>query len=487
MSKFYITTAIDYVNAPPHVGHAMEKILADAIARYKRTLNKEVFFLMGVDENSLKNVRAAEKEKITTQALVDKYAQSFSGLKSVLNLSFDDFIRTTEKRHFIGAKKLWLACQKDVYKKSYQGLYCVDCEQFCKERELVDGLCPDHKTKPELIKEENYFFQLSKYQEQLKKIIEDDEIRIIPETRKNEILSFINKGLEDICISRSSERARGWGIDVPNDPSQKIWVWFDALGNYINALGYGENSDKFQDWWQNNKNKLHVVGKDILRFHAVYWPAMLLSAGLSLPREIFAHGFITVDGQKMSKSLGNIVDPYELVEKYGADAVRYFLLAEFPMTGDGDFTYEKLEKKYNADLASGIGNLFERILTMAKDYSYNIKTNKKEIDSDIASFFEKIKINYSQKMDNCQIYETILEIFTFTKKLDQYINQKEPWRMFKNKNDELNKVLATLIFGLENIIVWLKPIMPSKMEQAEEHLKTFSSNSKKLNLFPRIS
>lgn len=487
MSKFYITTAIDYVNAPPHVGHAMEKILADVIARYQRTINEEVFFLMGVDENSLKNVRAAEKEKIATQELVDKYAQSFSGLKSVLNLSFDDFIRTTEKRHFIGAQKLWLACQKDIYKKFYQGLYCVDCEQFYKERELIDGLCPDHKTKPELIKEENYFFRLSQYQEQLKKIIENDEIRIIPETRKNEIMSFINQGLEDICISRSSERACSWGVDVPNDPSQKIWVWFDALSNYINALGYGENSDKFQDWWQNNKNKLHVVGKDILRFHAVYWPAMLLSADLSLPREIFAHGFITVNGQKMSKSLGNIVDPYELAKKYGVDAVRYFLLAEFPMTGDGDFTYEKLEKKYNADLASGIGNLFERVLTMAKDYGYNIKMNKKEIDSDIGPFFEKTKTNYSQKMDNCQIYEAILEIFAFTKKLDQYINQKEPWQMFKNKNDELNKVLATLIFGLENIIVWLKPIMPSKIEQAEEYLKTFSSDSKKLNLFPRIS
>lgn len=486
MKKLYITTAIDYVNASPHLGHALEKIFADTISRYNRFKGEEVLFLSGTDEYSLKNVRAAEKEKIGIRELVDKYAKLFFALKEALNLSFDDFIRTTENRHFIGVQKLWLACQNDIYKKTYEGLYCVDCEQFYKERELVDGLCPDHKTKPELIKEENYFFRLSRYEKQLEKIIEKDEIKIIPETRKNEILSFINQGLEDICISRSSERAHGWGIDVPNDPSQKIWVWFDALSNYINALGYGEDSEKFHQWWQKNENKLHIVGKDILRFHAIYWPAILISANLSLPKTIFSHGFITTDGQKMSKSLGNVINPLELVKKYGSDSVRYFLLAEFPATEDGDFSYEKFENRYNSDLANGIGNLFERVLTMAKNYNYDIKAKKSEIDSEISSFSEKTGKIYSEKIDNYQLYEALAAVFAFSKKLDQYVNQKEPWQLFKNKDAELNKVLGTLISGIKNIIAWLKPFMPEKMEQAEEYLKTFSPQSEKLNLFPRL-
>jgi len=501
MSKFYLTTAIDYVNASPHIGHAMEKILADTISRYKRLKGEEVLFLAGTDEHSLKNVRAAEKEKITVKELVDKYAGKFYGLKEILNLSFDDFIRTTEKRHLLGVQKLWSACQNDIYKKSYSGLYCVDCEEFYKERELINGLCPEHKTKPELIKEENYFFRLSKYQTQLKKFIEKDEVKIIPETRKNEVLSFINSGLEDICISRSSKRASGWGIDVPNDKSQKIWVWFDALSNYINALGYGENSEKFNDWWQKNKNKLHIVGKDILRFHAVYWPAILLSANLSLPKQIFAHGFIKVNGQKMSKSLGNVIHPYELVEKYGTDAVRYFLLAEFPSVEDGDFTYEKLENKYNADLANGIGNLFERIFAMAISYKYNYDDSD-DYDSEIKDFQEKTEVVYAEKMNNHQLYEAAITIFSFAKKLDQYINAHEPWRLIKSrhpkgvgtpteasedKNPEVEKILATLIFGVEKIILWLKPFMPSKMEQAEKYLKNLNSQSGKLNLFPRLN
>jgi methionyl-tRNA synthetase len=257
--KFYITTAIDYVNASPHLGHALEKIQADVIARYFRSLRREVLFLTGTDENSLKNVRAAESEGISTQELVDRNANRFYQLKEALNLSFDDFIRTTEPRHIKGAQKLWLACKKDIYKKIYRGLYCVGCEEYYKEEELVNGLCPEHKTKPELVEEENYFFRLSKYQNQLIKIIEKDKIKIIPETRKTEILTFLQRGLEDICISRSAKRARGWGIDVPGDPSQKVWVWFDALSNYINAVGYGTNqkiqkmvASRYSCYWKRN-------------------------------------------------------------------------------------------------------------------------------------------------------------------------------------------------------------------------------------------
>jgi len=484
--KNLITCAIDYVNASPHLGHALEKVFSDVIARHHRTLGKKVLFLTGVDENSLKNVRAAEKEGISVNELIDKYSQKFYKLKSALNLSSDDFIRTTEKRHILGAQKLWLACEKDIYKKSYQGLYCVDCEEFYKERELINGLCPEHKTKPELITEENYFFRLSKYTEELKNIISQNKIKIIPETRKNEVLSFISQGLDDICISRSKERAMGWGIDVPNDPSQKIWVWFDALSNYISALGYGENSGKFKEWWQDNENKLQIIGKGILRFHAVYWPAFLLSANLSLPEEIFVHGYVTIDGQKMSKSLGNVTDPYDLIEKYGADALRYFLLAGFPATEDGDFTYEKFENKYNSDLANGTGNLFERVFTMAKNQSYEAKPRKIAVDSEIKSFEEKTEEIYSEKMDNYQLYEALNAIFSFSKRLDQYINQEEPWRLLKNKDHKVNEILDTLIFGVKNIIEWLVPFMPQKMEEAKNYLENLNLQTEKLNLFPRL-
>jgi methionyl-tRNA synthetase len=365
MKKVFISTSIPYVNASPHLGHALELVQADVIARHHRLLGDRVFFLSGTDENSLKNVRSAENAGENVADFVYKNYLNFYNLKEVLNISFDDFIRTTEKRHFDGAQKLWMACKKDIYKKKYSGLYCVGCEEYYKEDDLINGLCPEHKVAPELIEEENYFFKLSNYQEKIKELIEKDEVKIIPQSRKNEILSFINSGLQDFCISRTSERAKGWGIDVPGDETQKMWVWFDALSNYINALGYGSSDEsKFLEFWQNNDLKIHIIGKGINRFHSVYWLAMLLSAGISLPKILFVHGYITVDGQKMSKSLGNVINPYDLVEKYGCDAVRYFLLREIPALGDGDFTFEKFEKRYNSDLAGGIGNLLSRTLVM---------------------------------------------------------------------------------------------------------------------------
>jgi methionyl-tRNA synthetase len=367
VNKFYITTAIDYVNASPHLGHALEKVQADVIARYHRISGGKVFYLTGTDENSLKNVKAAREKGISIKELVDENAKKFYQLKKILNLSFDDFIRTTQERHIKGAQKLWLSCQNDIYKKTYKGLYCVGCEEFYKKEELIEGFCPEHKTEPELVEEENYFFKLSKYQEKLKKIIEKNELKIIPETRKNETLSFIEKGLEDICVSRSEKRASGWGIDVPGDRTQKIWVWFDALSNYITAVGFSDDEKKFKEWWPAD---LHVIGKGILRFHAIYWPAILLSAKLPLPRAIFVHGYITVSGQKMSKSLGNIICPFKLVEKYGTDATRYFLLREIPATEDGDFTIEKFEKRYNSDLAKGLGNLVARTMALILKFGH---------------------------------------------------------------------------------------------------------------------
>jgi len=491
--KFYITTAIDYVNSFPHVGHALEKIQADVIARYQRSLGKDVFFLSGTDENSLKNVRAAEQEKISIKELVDRNTKKFYELKKTLDLSFDDFIRTTEDRHIKGAQKLWLSCKNDIYKKTYVGLYCVGCEEFYKESELEDGLCPEHKTKPELIQEENYFFQLSKYQNQLKTIIENNKLKIVPESRKNEMLSFINSGLEDICISRSSERARGWGIDVPGDNSQKIWVWFDALSNYINALGYAENNERFQQWWRKNNNILHIVGKGISRFHSIYWPTFLISAGI-LPKKlkIFVHGYITSGGQKMSKSLGNVIDPFDLVKKYGTDPVRYFLLREIPPTDDGDFTYEKFEKRYNADLAAGLGNLIARVLTVAASAArlnskFQIPNFKQIQNLKFQTEINKTWENYYKALKEFKFNEALISIWDLISFCDKYIEEKQPWRLLSNPkssapNAKLKEILSNLLFTLTNIANLLQPFLPQTSERILEQLKTKESKV----LFPRI-
>ncbi len=489
--KYYITTAIDYVNGFPHIGHVLEKVQSDIIARYRRSLKENVLFLSGTDENSLKNVRAAEKESVSLKEFVDRNAKRFYDLKELLNLSYDDFIRTTEDRHVKGTQKLWLACKKDIYKKVYKGLYCVGCEEFYKEDELEDGCCPEHKKKAELIEEENYFFKLSKYEKQLKKLIETDELKIIPETRKNEVLSFINQGLEDICISRSKERARGWGIAVPGDPSQIIWVWFDALSNYINALGYGKNEEKFTKWWENNENKLHVIGKGVLRFHAIYWPGILLSANLSLPKKIYAHGYITSDGQKMSKSLGNVVNPFGLVEKYGADAVRYFLLKNIHLGKDGDFTYEKFEKEYNSDLSKGIGNLVSRVFTLAE--KLDLESEAFEVTSlGKNKFQEKINITwkeYKKEIEEFRFSRALFSVWELISFCDQYIEENKIWEKTENQKT----CILCLLYTIFEIAKMLEPFLPETSEKILCQLGMKINNScclfttkKGESLFPKI-
>jgi methionyl-tRNA synthetase len=485
MKKVFIATSIPYVNAAPHLGHALEFVEADVLARHHRALGDDVFFLSGSDENSLKNVRSAEKLGVSVKELVDDNFKKFFELKELLNISFDDFIRTTEERHFKGAQKLWTSCAKDIYKKKYSGLYCVGCEEFYKEDELVDGFCPEHKTKPELIEEENYFFKLTQYQEKIKELIETDKVKIIPESRKNEVLSFINSGLQDFCISRTSERAKGWGIDVPDDPTQKMWVWFDALSNYIDALGYGNNDQsKFNEFWQNNEFKTHVIGKGIIRFHAVYWLAMLLSAGISLPKTIFVHGYLTVDGQKMSKSIGNVVDPKELIKKYGSEGVRYFLLREIPATGDGDFTYDKFEKRYNSDLASGLGNLFSRTLAMVikagLDKEFEIKPDD--------SFIEINKEVGKKVIENfIQFNETLADIWSLVSFCDKYIEEEKPWDITDIEKQKV--VFSNLIYSLNNISKMIEPFLPLTSQKMKEQLGENNNifNIKKgESLFPRI-
>jgi methionyl-tRNA synthetase len=369
--RFYVTTAIPYVNGRPHLGFALEIVQADVLARHRRRRGDAVRFLTGTDDNSLKNVQAAEAEGVPVQELVDRYAADFAALREPLGLSFDDFIRTSsDPRHRAGVERLWRACAAagDLYRKRYQGLYCVGCEQFYSPAELRDGRCPEHDVEPQLVAEENWFFRLSRYQERLRELIVSGALRIEPPARRNEVLALIEGGLEDFSVSRSSARARGWGIGVPGDPGQVIYVWWDALGNYVTALGYGDDSADYRRWWVSGDHRVHVIGKGILRFHAVYWPAILLSAGEPPPTRILVHDYLTVEGRKIGKSSGNVVDPVALAGRFGGDAVRWWLLREVPRGGDADFTVERLVARANEDLANGFGNLVNRVASMVHRY-----------------------------------------------------------------------------------------------------------------------
>lgn len=472
--KFYITTSIPYVNANPHIGHALEFVQADVLARYHRLRGDNVFFLTGADENSLKNVQAAEVQNIAVRKLVDKNTGRFIDLIKALNVSYDDFIRTVEERHFLGAQKLWNFCKKeDIYKKKYKGLYCVGCEQFYAQKELVDGKCPEHLTIPETVEEENYFFKLSNYQKQLEKLIASDAYAIVPKTRKNEVLSFIREGLEDFSISRSVKRAKGWGVPVPGDSLQIMYVWFDALANYITALNFGGDQKLYKTFWPAN---LHVVGKGIIRFHAVYWPAMLMSVGIKLPKKLFVHGYITIDGQKMSKSLGNVVDPKQLVKQYGADTVRYYLLRYIHPVQDSDFSIKKLKDAYNADLANGLGNLVSRVAGL-------IEQNKVKISI-------KYKVSRIKKIENCidnlKFDQALKSIWEKIKTLDVFIDTQEPWALAKTgKAQELTKVLQKASEGIFEVAKALEIFLPATAKKIQE---IFSQKKiqKGAPLFPRI-
>ena len=473
--KFYITTAIPYVNGDPHIGHALEFVQTDVVARYHRQAGDDVFFLTGADENSLKNVQAAEKEGISTKKLVDRNTKKFIDLAKILNISNDDFIRTVDKKHFAGAQKLWSACKpEDIYKKKYKGLYCVGCEQFYTEKELVDDKCPEHKTKPEVVEEQNYFFKLSNYQKQLEKLIESDEYKVVPETRKNEVLSFIKMGLEDFSISRSVARAKNWGVGVLGDDSQVMYVWFDALSNYITGLDYAKDGKKYKKYWPADA---HVIGKGIIRFHAVYWPAMLLSAGVKLPKELFVHGYINIEGGKMSKSLGNVIDPFELIKKYGVDPVRYYLLRYVHPVQDSDFSIKKFEQAYTADLSNGIGNLVSRVSGLIEQNNVKIKLEiKHNQDKTVTKLVDKYSFDQALK----HVWEKVADA-------DGYISEIEPWVLAKeNKTKELTEVLNKVTNDILEISYLLQPFLSETAKQIEK-IFTAKKIKKAKALFPRLS
>jgi len=481
MAKFYITTAIPYVNAKPHIGHALEFVLGDVVSRYHRLRGFETRMLSGGDENALKNVQAAEKENLPVQEFIDKNTKLFENLAKELNVQFDVFQKGSDpKHHYTASQKLWELCLKngDIYKKKYKGLYCVGCEIFYTRDELDEkGECWEHPGKKlEEVEEENYFFKLSNYTKKVLKLIESNQLAIIPDFRRNEVLAFVKKGLEDISISRSNERAKNWGVPVPSDDSQRMYVWFDALNIYQSGIGFGWDEKEYKKWWPAD---VHVIGKGIIRFHAVYWPAFLMSAGLEMPKKLFVHEYFTVNGQKMSKTLGNVIDPITLINEYGADALRFYFLKYFSPFSDGDFSVEKFKIAYNADLANGLGNAVSRVAKLAETSGFEFEKETEiafeELFSDeLLTAFEEFRFNH------------ILQILWLREvaEIDQHINQWSPWTI-KNNDKELKRVLQEEIIMLRNVARKIQPFLPDTAAKILEQFKGPKIKSAK-PLFPRI-
>lgn len=470
--KFYITAAIPYVNAKPHIGHALEFIQVDALARYHRLLGEDVLSLSGGDENALKNVQAAEEAGEDTQTFVDKNTELFRQLAITLNAEFDVWQKGSDQtHHFPSIQKLWKLCEKDIYKKKYEGLYCVGCETFYTKSELNEkGECFEHPGKKlETVSEENYFFALSKYQKQLIELIESDKLKIVPGFRKNEVLSFLKEPLQDISVSRTNARAKNWGVPVPDDPTQRIYVWFDALNIYQSGIGFGWDNDKYNKYWPAD---VHVIGKGISRFHTVYWPAFLLSAKLALPKSVFIHGYLTINGSKMSKTTGNIIDPIPLIEKYGANAIRYYLLAKVSPFNDGDFSKDKLTEVFNADLANGLGNLVARVAKLCEKAGVGNLKQKQEIDPEII-----------KALDAFDLDKAINVIWTKIRSIDQTLNKEAPWTLTDNK--ELAKVISVHAQEILDLSYPLRIFLPEVADKIE---KLFSDSKIKSTapLFPRI-
>lgn len=482
MNKFYLTTAIPYVNAKPHIGHALEFVQADVIARYHKQLGDDTLLLSGGDENALKNVQAAEKANLPIQEFIDSNSKLFEDLAKSLSITFDVFQKGSDTRHhYPASQKLWELCDKngDIYKKIYKGLYCVGCETFYTPDELDEnGECFEHPGKKlEEVEEENYFFKLSHYQNQLIKLLESNELQITPEFRKNEMLSFLKQPLEDISISRSNARAKNWGVPVPGDESQRMYVWFDALNIYQSGVGFGWDETTYNKWWPAD---LHVIGKGIIRFHAIYWPAFLLSAKLPLPKRLFVHEYFTVNGQKMSKTLGNVIDPIELINIYGAEALRFYFLKYFSPFADGDFSEDKFKQAYNADLANGIGNLIARVAKLCENADY---THMGSHDKTIEHVVEDTE--YKTAMEEFKFHEALGFVWKRITTLDKFINDEKPWALAKTNPQRLPAILAHCVDQIQEIALLLNPFLPETSEKILEQFKGPKIIAHK-PLFPRL-
>lgn len=459
----YLSTSIPYVNAAPHLGFAQELVIADAMSRYYRRQGFDVRFQTGSDENSLKNVRAAQDAAMSVEDWVTLHAEQFRSLKETLDLSFDDFIRTSsETRHAVGVETLWRRCMAsgDLYRHHYRGLYCVGCEQFYEPGELLDGACPEHLAPLEMVEEENWFFRLSRYAGQLRTLIETDALQVQPAKRKREVLEFIDRGLHDFSVSRSRERAHGWGIPVPGDPDQVLYVWFDALGNYISALGYGSDDDRlFSRYWTRAARRIHVIGKGVVRFHAVYWPAMLLSAGVPLATEVRIHDYLTVDGVKIAKSWGNAIGPREAVTRRGVDAVRYYLLRHVRTTEDGDFSYQRLAEVYRTELADGLGNLLSRTLGLIRP---GMELPGRVHDLELGELVERLPCAIEAAVEDFQLHQGLRAIWRLVDAANAYVSCREPWKLARNGDEVgLQEVLDDLLTVLESIAEALGPFLPA--------------------------
>lgn len=458
-NTFFITSAIPYANDNPHIGHAILFLYADVMARYQRLLGKDVYFLIGTDEHGQKMFRAAKTHGMPVEDYSSEKSAVFQNLADQWNISNDDFIRTTDKRHMNGAQKFWEAslASGDIYKKKYSGLYCVGCEAYKTEKDLVDGKCPDHQKEPEVLEEENYFFRLSKYQKQLEDLFKKNPEFVYPSNRYNEMFNILKNGLEDISISRSTDKLT-WGIPVPNDESQVMYVWFDALTNYITALGYGtDDTELFDKYWPAD---VHVLGKEINRFHSLLWPAMLMSAKVELPKMIAAHGWITIDGQKMSKSVGNVIDPLKMSADYPVEAVRYFFMRELPFDSDGDYSDDKFIARYNGDMANGLGNLTNRVIVMLEKYCDSTVQDAKN-DNDLAASITATWKKYDEQMEIFRFDHAMEAVWQLVTTCDQLISERQPWALAKaGKTDEVNALLNNLAEALRHIAVMISPVMP---------------------------
>ncbi|MBT4277528.1 methionine--tRNA ligase [Candidatus Falkowbacteria bacterium] len=473
-NKFYITTPIYYINAKPHIGSAYTTIAADVLARFHRMIGDDTFFLTGTDEHGEKNEAIAKKENIDPQEYSDKMSAEFELTWDSLNISNDNFIRTTNKKHKQAVQKAlqYMYDKGYIYKGEHSGLYCPGCEQYKTEKDLDKGLCPDHKTKPKVVSEESYMFKMSAFSNKIKKAIEKDELLITPKSKKKEILSFYKDGLKDISFSRTNTT---WGVELPWDKKQVSYVWPDAFLNYLTGLDWSGTAGKAPKMWPAN---VHLMSKDILRVHATIWPAMLLALDLPLPKELFIHGFFLVDGHKMSKSIGNVISPDELIKKYGVDGSRYLLMSATPFGHDGDISFQKFDEKYNADLANGLGNLVARSLTLTlKLFDAGLKLKKTDDSQEI----DKAWKSYSNKLENIEIDKALKMVNEQIQYLDGLITKTKPWELIKTKSAKVEKIMYNILETIYHISLMLLPFMPETSDKILESLGIDPTKEKKKN------